>query len=80
VQNVPTLIVDRHHRSGDQWRARYKSLTLHDPVWYDHMPYLPLPESWPSYTPKDKLGDFLESYAKIMDLNIWNSTEFSAAS
>lgn len=80
VQNVPTLIVDRHHRSGDQWRARYKSLTLHDPVWYDHMPYLPFPESWPIYTPKDKLGDFLESYAKIMDLNIWNSTEFSAAS
>ncbi|QTD55402.1 flavin-containing monooxygenase [Parasphingorhabdus cellanae] len=80
VNNVPSLIVDRHDRAGDAWRTRYKSLTLHDPVWYDHMPYIPFPDSWPIYTPKDKLGDFLEAYAKIMDLNIWNGTEFTAAS
>jgi putative flavoprotein involved in K+ transport len=36
--DVPALIVDRHPRTGDQWRDRYKSLALHDPVWYDHMP------------------------------------------
>ena len=40
---VPTLIIDKHERPGDQWRKRYKSLCLHDPVWYDHMPYLPFP-------------------------------------
>lgn len=76
---VPTLIVDRLPRPGDQWRSRYKSLTLHDPVWYDHMPYLPFPENWPVFTPKDKMGDWLESYAKIMELNIWNSTECVSA-
>lgn len=32
---------------GDSWRKRYKSLCLHDPVWYDHMPYLPFPDDWP---------------------------------
>lgn len=80
VNGIPTLIVDRHDSPGDEWRSRYKSLTLHDPVWYDHMPYIPFPDSWPIYTPKDKLGDFLEAYAKIMDLNIWNGTEFTAAS
>ncbi len=80
VNGIPALIVDRHDRPGDEWRFRYKSLTLHDPVWYDHMPYIPFPDSWPIYTPKDKLGDFLEAYAKIMDLNIWNGTEFTAAS
>lgn len=80
VNGVPSLIVDRHDRPGDAWRSRYKSLTLHDPVWYDHMPYVPFPDSWPVYTPKDKLGDFLEAYATIMDLNIWNGTEFTAAS
>lgn len=67
VNGVSALIVDRLERPGDAWRSRYKSLTLHDPVWYDHMPYIPFPESWPIYTPKDKLGDFLEAYAKIMD-------------
>lgn len=80
VNGIPALIVDRHDRPGDEWRSRYKSLTLHDPVWYDHMPYIPFPDSWPVYTPKDKLGDFLEAYATIMDLNIWNATEFTAAS
>ena len=36
---VPSLVVDKHPRPGDQWRGRYKSLCLHDPVWYDHLPY-----------------------------------------
>jgi FAD binding domain-containing protein len=27
---VPTVIVDRHPRPGDQWRSRYKSLCLLD--------------------------------------------------
>lgn len=80
VQGIPALIVDRHARSGDEWRSRYSSLTLHDPVWYDHMPYVPFPDNWPIYSPKDKLGDFLEAYALIMELNIWNSTEFVSAS
>ena len=41
---VPTIIVDKHARPGDQWRSRYKSLCLHDPVWYDHLPYLKFPD------------------------------------
>jgi putative flavoprotein involved in K+ transport len=63
---VPSLVIDKHGRPGDQWRKRYKSLCLHDPVWYDHLPYIPFPENWPVFTPKDKIGDWLESYTKIM--------------
>ena len=77
--NIPCLIIDKHPRIGDQWRSRYDSLTLHDPVWYDHLPYLPFPENWPVYTPKDKMGDWLEAYAGIMELNVWTSTECTAA-
>ena len=72
---VPTLIIDKHERPGDQWRKRYKSLCLHDPVWYDHMPYLPFPDHWPVFAPKDKIADWLEMYAKVMELNIWTRTE-----
>ncbi|MDQ3058151.1 MAG: NAD(P)/FAD-dependent oxidoreductase [Pseudomonadota bacterium] len=72
---VPTLIIDKHPRPGDQWRSRYKSLCLHDPVWYDHMPYLPFPDDWPVFCPKDKIGDWLEMYTKVMELNYWSSTE-----
>jgi putative flavoprotein involved in K+ transport len=72
---VPNLVIDRQARPGDQWRSRYHALSLHDPVWYDHMPYLPFPESWPVFTPKDKMGDWLEAYARIMEINFWGSTE-----
>ena len=76
---VPTLIVDRHARPGDAWRRRYKSLCLHDPVWYDHLPYLPFPDHWPIYTPKDKMGDWLESYTRIMELDYWGSSPCRSA-
>ena len=77
---VPTLIVDRNARPGDAWRNRYKSLCLHDPVWYDHLPYLPFPDHWPIYTPKDKMGDWLEAYTRIMELDYWASTTCKRAS
>ncbi len=77
---VPTLIIDRHARAGDAWRKRYKSLCLHDPVWYDHLPYLPFPDHWPIYTPKDQMGDWLEAYTKLMELNYWASTRCRSAS
>jgi len=76
---VETLIVEKNERPGDSWRKRYKSLCLHDPVWYDHLPYLPFPDHWPVFSPKDKIGDWLEMYAKVMELNFWGSTEAKSA-
>ena len=78
--DVPTIILDTNARPGDSWRKRYKSLVLHDPVWYDHLPYLPFPEDWPIFTPKDKLADWLESYVRIMELNYWGSSTCKRAS
>ena len=71
---VPAIIVEKNARPGDSWRKRYKSLCLHDPVWYDHLPYLPFPDHWPVFAPKDKLGDWLEMYTKVMELNYWGGT------
>ena len=76
---VPTIIIEKNQRPGDSWRKRYKSLCLHDPVWYDHLPYLPFPDHWPVFSPKDKIGDWLEMYTKIMELNYWASTECTDA-
>jgi putative flavoprotein involved in K+ transport len=73
--DVPTIVADRHPRPGDSWRTRYKSLCLHDPVWYDHLPYIDFPPSWPVFTPKDKLAGWLELYVEAMELNYWSSTE-----
>lgn len=77
---VPALVIDKNARAGDSWRKRYKSLCLHDPVWYDHLPYIPFPEHWPVYSPKDKLGDWLEMYVKVMELDYWTSAVCRRAS
>jgi putative flavoprotein involved in K+ transport len=78
--SVPTIIVERNERPGDSWRKRYKSLCLHDPVWYDHLPYIDFPKNWPVFSPKDKIGDWLEMYTKVMELNYWSGTTAKHAS
>ena len=76
---VPTLIIEKHERPGDSWRKRYKSLHLHAPVWRDHLPYLPFPDHWPVFGPKDKLGDWLDMYTQIMELVYWTKSEAMSA-
>ncbi|KZT68497.1 FAD/NAD(P)-binding domain-containing protein [Daedalea quercina L-15889] len=71
---VSTLVLEKQNRIGDQWRYRYEALCLHDPVWYDHLPYMPFPPSWPVYTPAQKLANWLEYYAEAMELNVWTNS------
>jgi putative flavoprotein involved in K+ transport len=77
---VPTLVVDALDKPGDGWRSRYRSLYLHDPVFLDHFPYLPFPDHWPLYTSKDKIADWLEIYAKAMEIDFWGGALCTAAS
>jgi putative flavoprotein involved in K+ transport len=78
--DVPALVLERNARPGDSWRKRYKNLCLHDPVWYDHLPYLQFPENWPVFAPKDKIADWLEMYTSLMEVPYWTSTEVTSAS
>ena len=72
---VDTLVVERHARIGDNWRNRYHSLTLHNEVYVNHLPYMPFPPSWPVYITKDKLANWLEAYVEAMEINCWTGTE-----
>ncbi|AMK19958.1 MULTISPECIES: flavin-containing monooxygenase [Sphingobium] len=71
---LTALIVERNQQTGDNWRKRYPSLALHDPQSVGHFPYMPFPETWPQFTPKDKFADFLEAYATLLDLNVWTGS------
>lgn len=73
---VESLVVERLPKIGDVWRKRYASLALHNEIVLNHMPYLPFPATWPKYLPKDMLGDWLESYAKVLECNVWTETSF----
>ncbi|GJJ11518.1 hypothetical protein Clacol_005751 [Clathrus columnatus] len=64
---VPYLIIEKLARIGDGWRNRYRNLSLHDPVDILHLAYLPI-----------QFADWLEFYAKVMDINVWTSSEVSS--
>ena len=75
---MTALIVDKNDRIGDNWRNRYRTLVTHDPAEFTHLAYLPFPKNWPQFTPKDKLGDWFEAYASLMELNVWMKTKVGA--
>ncbi len=74
---VDTLIVDRYERIGDNWRQRYHSLTLHNEVTVNHLPFMPFPPTWPTYIPKDMLANWFEAYVEALELNYWTGTSMT---
>ena len=76
---VPYLIVESGPKAGWAWTTRYPSLQLHDPCWYNHMPYIPFPESWPIFCPTSKIATWLDMYAQVMDLNIQTKSRVLSA-
>lgn len=76
---IDTLLIDKYPRIGDSWRKRYHSLALHNITDLNNLPHLPFPPHWPSYLPKDMLGNWLEVYAQTMEINNWTNTELASA-
>ncbi|KAF7348697.1 hypothetical protein MVEN_01388500 [Mycena venus] len=87
--NIPTLIVEKDHRIGDNWLEHYLTLTLHSItatwpsiradykfsvcIWSDNMLYQPYHHNWPVFTPRDKLAHLLEQYAESAGLVRWTA-------
>ena len=67
---MPCVVLDEHARIGDQWRQRYDSLRLNSPAQYDGLPGLPSPAARWSYPTGAEMGDHLERYAQIMDVDV----------
>jgi putative flavoprotein involved in K+ transport len=78
-QGVDTLIVDRAQRIGDSWRLRYHALKLHNRTPINHMPYRPFPATFPAYSTKDQIANWLEHCVEIMELNFWTDCALEQA-
>ncbi|KAJ7049329.1 hypothetical protein C8F01DRAFT_1265524 [Mycena amicta] len=72
--NIPSIILERTERVGDVWRHRYPSLTLHSICTQHTLLYQSFPTNWPIFTSRDKLANWLESYAAAQDLIVWTSS------
>ncbi len=76
---VDTLVIEKTPRVGDVWRHRYNNLTLHNELTANHFPYMPFPENWPVWLPKDMLAGWLEAYAEFQELNVWTWATMTAS-
>ena len=78
-EGLDVLVVDSYARAGDSWRQRYDSLKLHDSKWYSQLPYLPYPSTWPLFTPKNSIADWLEVFVWALGINLWTESPAVAA-
>ncbi|KAF2153604.1 flavin-containing monooxygenase [Myriangium duriaei CBS 260.36] len=73
------LIIERSDEIGDVWKKRYEYLSLHFPHWADDLPYFNYPKHWPTYTPAQKQGLYMEWYASALELNVWTKSSILKA-
>ncbi|EIN03561.1 FAD/NAD(P)-binding domain-containing protein [Punctularia strigosozonata HHB-11173 SS5] len=69
---IRAIVIDKNSRVGDNWRVRYIMFPHHTRAL---LLYAPFPSTWPRFTPRDKLANWLEQYATSQDLVIWTDSE-----
>ena len=73
--DMENLIIEKTDEVGDVWKKRYEYLSLHFPHWPDALPYFKYPQHWPTYTPAQKQGLYMNWYASALELNVWTKSE-----
>lgn len=66
----PFVILDAARRTGDSWRERWDSLRLFTPARYSALPGWAFPVGAWSFPTKDKMADYLQSYAARFHLPV----------
>ncbi|KZT56794.1 FAD/NAD(P)-binding domain-containing protein [Calocera cornea HHB12733] len=73
------IVIEQRKRIGDQWRQHYDFLKLHLSKWYAQFAYHPWPPETPFFPTRDNVADFLEDYAKSLNLRVMTSTVIQKA-
>lgn len=69
-RGVDFVILDASERVGDAWRKRWDSLRLFTPARMNGLPGMDFPASGNTFISKDQMADFLEEYARNMQLPV----------
>lgn len=64
------VILEAGDRVGGSWRRRWDGLRLFTAARYDGLPGMAFPAPPNSFPSKDEVADYIESYAKTMDLPV----------
>ncbi|RSL45007.1 hypothetical protein CEP54_014452 [Fusarium duplospermum] len=76
---MKNLIIDHSEEIGAVWKNRYEYFSLHFPHWAEDLPYFPYPKHWPTYTPSQKQGVYMQWYASALELNVWTKSSVAKA-
>jgi putative flavoprotein involved in K+ transport len=69
-RGISPRVVDAAERIGDQWRSRYRSLTLFTPREFSSLPGLALSGDGAGYASGAEFADYLERYAVTLGLPV----------
>jgi putative flavoprotein involved in K+ transport len=69
LAGVECVMLDSHHRIGDQWRERWDSLMLNTPRRRNSLPGLPFPDG-SAFASAGELADYLEDYASELRIPV----------
>jgi putative flavoprotein involved in K+ transport len=64
------VVLEAHDEPGGSWPRYYDSLTLFSPARYSALPGLPFPGNPDHYPHRDKVTEYLRSYAAQLDVDI----------
>jgi len=79
-RGVAFVILDAAQRVGDAWRNRWDSLRLFTQARMNGLPGMPYPGKSGAFVGKDDLADYLERYAKEMELPVRGGVRVSRLS
>jgi putative flavoprotein involved in K+ transport len=71
-QGADFVILNASRRAGDAWRNRWDSLMLFTPARMNSLPGFPFPAKGSESVSKDSVADYLDEYARRLDLPIRN--------
>ncbi|MGZ8632115.1 MAG: flavin-containing monooxygenase [Actinomycetota bacterium] len=70
THGMPTLVLEAGDRPAGSWPRYYDSLRLFSPAEFSAMPGMPFPGEPGRYPDRDEVADYLERYAKGLDVEI----------
>jgi putative flavoprotein involved in K+ transport len=70
ARNVPARVLERSDRVAESWRNRYDSLFLNTPRFTSTLGRYRMPRSMGRWPTRDALVEYLEEYARRMELEI----------
>ncbi|MGK0364104.1 MAG: cation diffusion facilitator CzcD-associated flavoprotein CzcO [Saprospiraceae bacterium] len=62
------ILLEQSNQIAHSWQNHYERLHLHTVKKYSELPFMPFPEEYPNYVPREKLVEYYENYAKIMEI------------